>query len=424
MSATIIGYAGPWPFRHILDVPLRNRLSHMLVVGMTGAGKTTTLKSIISQDVAAGHSVIVIDGKGDPSIVGSLLHRHPWMLFGSEVEGTLSFNPLLGNPDQVVSAFTDACGFENEFYRGCAARLLGAYLHLCSGSNPRRVPNIRELAGLAINLKSLVSNIDLLEGQPHLSVTFEALQALNASSYMQHHAGLANRLDLLVNSNWADHLCSVNAGDKPQIDFEQAFEKPGLLYIGLQKLANRQGANQLGRMLLARIGNLAADRARLARHGALESKPIVSVVVDELAGIAYPGFETLPQTVRSSQVMLTLATQTLSDLRAVSKDFATQIQTNTGVKIIHQQNSDTDADTWSKHIGTRLGSAKLFDRFLETINPRGFPKERRFIAEPDDLKNLRPGYAFVEQMGNRKKKQKFVRVIALTDDAPKSKEAA
>ena len=223
--------------------------------------------------------------------------------------------------------------------------------------------------------------------------------------------GLANRLDQLVQSNWCDHLCASNSGEKPGVDFEKAFARPGRLYIGLQKLANRKGAMLLGKLLLARLGNLAAKRAAEAHEGGLGDQPVMSVIVDELAGIAYPGFETLPQTVRSSRVMLTLATQTLSDLSAVSPDFLGQIQTNTRVKIIHQQNSESDADIWAKHIGTRMGSRKLFDRVLEAVNPVRYRRERRFIVEPDELKNLPEGHAVVEIMEKKAKRHEFVRVI-------------
>ena len=65
-NATILGYGGTWPLRHLVSIPEKNRLSHMLVVGMTGMGKTTTLRSVLAQDLSQGRSLVVIDGKGDP----------------------------------------------------------------------------------------------------------------------------------------------------------------------------------------------------------------------------------------------------------------------------------------------------------------------------------------------------------------------
>src|SRR2546430_3308611 len=49
--------------------PLRlapaDRLQHLHVLGPTGVGKSTLLANLILQDIAAGHSVVVIDPKGD-----------------------------------------------------------------------------------------------------------------------------------------------------------------------------------------------------------------------------------------------------------------------------------------------------------------------------------------------------------------------
>lgn len=408
-TSTVLGYSGSWPFRHIVSVPQKNRLSHMLVVGMTGVGKTTTLRSVLAQDLSQGRSLVVIDGKGDPGILGPLIKDFNWILFGAQVTGTLSYNPLLGSPDQVVSAFIDAFGFHNEFYEGCAARLITTYLKLCEKLG--KTPNIRELSKMALSVVRFMDQGSQLEDAGDLMETLEALGRLSERAYQEQFMGLANRLDVLIQSTWSDHLCASRAGDKPGVDFEHVFEQPGHLYIGLQKLANRRGAMLLGRLLLARIGNLAAKRAASAHEGGLKDKPIVSVIVDELAGIAYPGFETLPQTVRSSKVMLTLSTQTLSDLSAVSPDFLGQIQTNTGVKIIHQQNSDVDADVWAKHLGTRLGSRKITDKVLEAVNPIAYPRIRRFIIEPDELKNLPEGHAVVEIMNKKAKSHKIVRVF-------------
>ncbi len=396
-------YLGSTKFFRNIEVPLENRLQHTLVLGMTGSGKSTTLRSIINQDLAH-HSVIVIDGKGDPSLLGAAAGAFQKLLFGRTVEGEVSFNPLIGAPDQVLMSFLDACAFENEFYRGCAARLLLSYLKLVQFEG--RTPSIKELSEMAISLEPFKNRITQVENES-LGRTFESLLKLGASAYQNNHAGLANRLDTLIHSTWGDSLCTDQS-----LDFEKAFHEKHHIYIGLQKLANREGSRLLGRMILAKIGNLAADRAKYT-YAELYPKPTVSLVIDELAGIAYPGFETLPQTVRSAKVALTLATQTLSDLKAVSHEFAVQIQTNTGVKIIHQQNNEVDADQLAKHIGTQMDNVKILDRVLDVFTPAHQQPERHFIIEPDDLKNLPKGVAIVEQWGRNSKSVSKVKIRQL-----------
>jgi hypothetical protein len=390
---TFLGFSGM--FKKPFYVRFENRAAHTLIVGMTGAGKTTTLKNFVAQD-SSKFSTIVIDGKGDPEILGAQKSKFLISSFGASFEGTHGFNPLVGSIDQVVGSFVDACEFSNEYYRGCSQRLIMSYLKLQQAQG--KLPRIDELYDLTLSIDGVLDLLPLLPSSyDSVRKNFLALEKIRADTYMQQHAGLTNRLSYLIESSWFDSL----TGAFTQIPLEEAFERKMNIYVGLQKLSNREGAGLLGKILLSRIGSLAANRARLDQSQ-LSQKPYVSVIVDELASIAYPGFEVLPQTVRSSKVMLTLATQTLSDLKRISEEFSQQIQTNTAVKIIHQQNSGVDADTWAKHIGTKEIVGKPFDRFLMAIRPPKnryqFKDKRSFIVDPDILKNLSRGRALVEQM--------------------------
>jgi hypothetical protein len=56
-----------------LTLPVDRALHHLHVIGPTGVGKSTLLANLIGQDVAAGHSVVVIEPKGD--LVDDVLAR-------------------------------------------------------------------------------------------------------------------------------------------------------------------------------------------------------------------------------------------------------------------------------------------------------------------------------------------------------------
>lgn len=58
-----------------LALPASQALHHLHVIGPTGAGKSTMLASLICQDIAAGHGVIVIEPKGD--LVDDVLGQIP-----------------------------------------------------------------------------------------------------------------------------------------------------------------------------------------------------------------------------------------------------------------------------------------------------------------------------------------------------------
>ena len=58
-----------------LRLGTRDRLSHLHIIGPTGVGKSTLMARMALQDIAAGHSVIVIDPKAD--FCGDILDRIP-----------------------------------------------------------------------------------------------------------------------------------------------------------------------------------------------------------------------------------------------------------------------------------------------------------------------------------------------------------
>ncbi len=46
--------------------------AHALIVGASGAGKTTTLQTILAQQIARGRPVVAIDMKGSPAFASEL----------------------------------------------------------------------------------------------------------------------------------------------------------------------------------------------------------------------------------------------------------------------------------------------------------------------------------------------------------------
>ncbi|NBW82407.1 hypothetical protein EBR21_11700 [bacterium] len=74
----------------------------------------------------------------------------------------------------------------------------------------------------------------------------------------------------------------------------------------------------------------------------MRSERPFSVFVDEFDAFASPAFATFLNKGRSSDFMIHLAHQTLSDLNRVSPDFMGQIMGNMNVRYIFRQDSQPD----------------------------------------------------------------------------------
>ena len=86
--------ASNWPGANerALAQPVAGALSHTLIAGPTGSGKSALLARLILADIEAGRGVLVVDGKGD--LVADLLERIP----EHRVNDVIVFDPAAGGP--------------------------------------------------------------------------------------------------------------------------------------------------------------------------------------------------------------------------------------------------------------------------------------------------------------------------------------
>src|SRR5262245_43099180 len=83
--------------RRAVGIRQADRRSHMYVIGKTGTGKPTLLKSMILQELSNGHGLAVFDPHGD--LVEDVLkhvpeYRLPELVYLDTPHGNWTFNPL------------------------------------------------------------------------------------------------------------------------------------------------------------------------------------------------------------------------------------------------------------------------------------------------------------------------------------------
>ncbi len=108
---------------------------------------------------------------------------------------------------------------------------------------------------------------------------------------------------------------------------------------------------------------------------------------------------------RSSNIGLTLSTQSFSDLKNDEMDIVTQIIQNTNTKIILRQNDADSAELVAKLAGTetvkfsthQYETSFLFGRLLTGLGT--IKNEEQFVVHPNNIKRLKTGQAVVIHKG-------------------------
>lgn len=120
-----IGFRPVWGQWHPFGIAAENRQRHCYIIGQTGTGKSTLLKTCVAQDIAAGEGLALIDPHGD--LVDEVLELIP----GHRIDDVIVLDP--SDRDHVV-------GF-NPFYRVpqedqalVASNLVASFRHVWSDS--------------------------------------------------------------------------------------------------------------------------------------------------------------------------------------------------------------------------------------------------------------------------------------------------
>lgn len=123
-----IGVRADWmlydrqPWRHLIDVEPSELRTHALVIGATGSGKTNLLHHLIAQDLERGHSVAVLDMRGD--LVNAVIELCATRVPPNKVkpidlrekQRPFGFNPLFGHGEPYFRALNvlDVVAAESE----------------------------------------------------------------------------------------------------------------------------------------------------------------------------------------------------------------------------------------------------------------------------------------------------------------------
>jgi conjugal transfer pilus assembly protein TraD len=372
---------------HLAD---RQLAAHGLIVGASGAGKSTTLLGILSDRIARGLPVIAIDLKGSPAFARRLEHaateaRRPIRIW--TLDGPSRWNPIeYGNPTELKDKLIATERFTEPHYQRAAERYVQTALGVLQASG--RAPQLSEVVALMEPRRLAAVTRGL--GPPLTERVLDYLSSLSPDQ-LSAVRGLGTRLAILTESGAGPYL----AGGPEAIDLRAALDGPEVVVFSLNSSIYGKLAAQIGTLVVQDL--VSATGHRLERAG--DAPAPATVAVDEFSALGTDHLLALLARGREPGVCVLLATQELADLERAGRGFRDQVLGLTAVKIAHRQDVHASAQLISQMAGTERVwevTRQLRSPFAGAGASRGSAREvERYVVEPNEIKTLQVGQAVV-----------------------------
>ena len=316
--------------------PLLGAMSHSLITGPTGVGKSTVVANLIATDIAAGRGVVLIDGKGDTA--STVLSRIPEqrqqdvIVLDCADSGAQPGIQLFSGDDAELGAdlvlgvladlFRDSWGPLSERYLRAG---LVAVAHDPDGT----LADVPYVYGDAAYRRKLVGRLH----DPLARATFAAFDEMSAGERQHQLAASFNKLSTLLGR---PIIRNILGQAKPKLDFRQVLRKQQIVIISLSP--TRVGAPAA--RLIGAVSVFALFQAVQSRIALSEGRrrPFL-VYIDEpkaLGDLPMP-LDALLEQARGLGVGVTLAPQSINQLPKAVREAAL---TNVATRVVFRQDAD------------------------------------------------------------------------------------
>ena len=428
-AATLLGYnvhKEPWLW------PDAVRIKHGVIVGGTGAGKSTFLENIIAQDLtrrfgARKMPMIIFDGKGEREFLDHLLPhiaaagrlQDLRILDPTHPAESCRYNPFYSLDDayqEHVNFIFRSFGLREDFFKGHQEAYLSDLVRVLQYTG--RLFNVYDVLVMALDedvlqdqikaAKARVATLTSLSVQKRLNFEMSVkmlLRSLQDRERVEKIQGLLNELLSFLE----DELSVVTGAYQDLLTLDDVFENDLILFVSLNSNRNQRAVEALGKILLQNIQLMVGKRYSQTTAARSKDEPMLSVILDEFAQFAYPGFTQVLQTARGAKVSFLFSFQSLPQLQRVSQAFADEVSSAPGTKMIMNVSEENTAQWFLKasaKIATKRRSLSVrrtgifTPKYTETgMGSESEAKETR--AREDHIKNLPVGQMEILMVDSR-----------------------
>lgn len=304
----------PVPIQNPLSMPEEDRKRHIYILGKTGMGKSTLLKTLIKEDINKDWPIALFDPHGD--LVENTLklippHREKDILLldATDTDFPISINPV-------------ECTDDNPNLK--ASNLLEIFRVLSQGSWGPRLEYILRNAILTLTLTPNTTLLDLPRLLTNKTFCLQKIRHLNDSELLrfwleeflpldektkqEHISSILNKVGPLILSPLSRNIFGQ---PRSKFSFQQAFKENKIILVPLSKgLLGEDLSRTLGMVLISMLQSTFFQRAALPLH----ERKTVSIFIDEFQSFATLTLLSLLSESRKYGLALTLANQYLSQL--------------------------------------------------------------------------------------------------------------
>jgi conjugal transfer pilus assembly protein TraD len=331
-----------------VQIPERTLAAHGLILGATGAGKSTTLLTLLGEQIRRGRPVVAIDLKGSPTFAGEL--RAAAEAAGRRFmqwtpDGPSHWNPLAaGNATELKDKLLSTERFTEPHYRRAAERYLQLAIQVAQETAPDRPVTLSRV-------------VELMSPERLASASRSAPRArsehvreyVSSLTPDQHSAvrGLASRLAVLSESHTGPLL--EPGAPEQTLDLRRAMRGGEVVVFSLNSSTYGGLASMLGTLAVQDLVSAAGARLTDGSGSGLGAL----VAIDEFSALHSDNVLALLARGREAGVGVLLATQELADLDRAGHGLRDQILGNTALKIAHRQDVPASAEQVARLAGTR-----------------------------------------------------------------------
>jgi type IV secretory pathway TraG/TraD family ATPase VirD4 len=371
--------------------------------------------------------IIIFDGKGEREFLDHLLPhiaaagrlQDLRILDPTHPAESCRYNPFYSLDDayqEHVNFIFRSFGLREDFFKGHQEAYLSDLVRVLQYTG--RLFNVYDVLVMALDedvlqdqikaAKARIATLTSLSVQKRLNFEMSVkmlLRSLQDRERVEKIQGLLNELLSFLE----DELSVVTGAYQDLLTLDDVFENDLILFVSLNSNRNQRAVEALGKILLQNIQLMVGKRYSQTTASRSKDEPMLSVILDEFAPFAYPGFTQVLQTARGAKVSFLFSFQSLPQLQRVSQAFADEVSSAPGTKMIMNVSEENTAQ-WFLKASARFATKRrslsvrktgiFTPKYTETgMGSESEAKETR--AREDHIKNLPVGQMEILMVDSR-----------------------